>query len=108
MTAVVLLEEVRSFGVEIHAEGQDLVIRPGGRLPAELKECLKAAKPEILAILRARGGRIANFPRCPTCKSYALYRRNNTGLYECQTCGLTGIEEQVARNYDDDCGGRVQ
>ena len=43
------------------------------------------------------GGRIAAFPHCPRCRSYALYRRNNTGNYECQTCGLLEIEESVAR-----------
>lgn len=54
MTALALLEEVRSFGVEIHAEGPDLVIRPGGVLPTEVKERLKVAKPEILAMLGRR------------------------------------------------------
>lgn len=26
------------------------------------------------------------FPRCPKCASYALYRQNNVGNYECMTC----------------------
>jgi len=37
------------------------------------------------------------FPHCPRCASYALYRRNNEGDYECETCGLEGIAEAVAR-----------
>jgi hypothetical protein len=37
------------------------------------------------------------FPHCPRCASYALYRRNNIGNYECQTCGLIDITEAVAR-----------
>jgi hypothetical protein len=37
------------------------------------------------------------FPHCPRCASYDLYRRNNIGDYECQTCGLREIEEFVAR-----------
>jgi hypothetical protein len=37
------------------------------------------------------------FPRCPGCTSYALYRKNNVGLYQCDTCGLEEISEAVAR-----------
>jgi Zn ribbon nucleic-acid-binding protein len=37
------------------------------------------------------------FPHCPRCASYALYRRNNAGVYECQTCGLQDIDEVTAR-----------
>jgi hypothetical protein len=29
--------------------------------------------------------------------SYALYRKNNIGDYECLTCGLRDIDEIVAR-----------
>ena len=36
-------------------------------------------------------------PDCPKCASYALYRETNRGNYECQTCGLQNIEEQIAR-----------
>jgi hypothetical protein len=45
------------------------------------------------------GGEVAPrvFPHCPRCASYALYRRNNIGNYECQTCGLRDITEVVAR-----------
>jgi Zn ribbon nucleic-acid-binding protein len=48
-------------------------------------------------LLRKAGGRIAEFPHCPRCCSYALYRKNNIGVYECETCGLKGIEEHIAR-----------
>jgi hypothetical protein len=34
------------------------------------------------------------FPHCPRC---ALYRPNNIGNYECLTCELRNIEEDVAR-----------
>jgi hypothetical protein len=37
------------------------------------------------------------FPHCPRCASYALYRPNNIGDYECQTCELRNITEEVAR-----------
>jgi hypothetical protein len=37
------------------------------------------------------------FPHCPRCASYALYRKNNQGDFECCTCGLEGISEVAAR-----------
>jgi hypothetical protein len=37
------------------------------------------------------------FPHCPRCASYALYRKNNIGNYECDTCGLIDISETAAR-----------
>jgi hypothetical protein len=37
------------------------------------------------------------FPHCPRCASYALYRKNNQGNYECLTCGMQDIGEAVAR-----------
>jgi hypothetical protein len=37
------------------------------------------------------------FPHCPRCASYYLYRRNNQGKYQCQSCGLTEITEEIAR-----------
>lgn len=58
---------------------------------------LKEHKPELVALLRRRGGWIAHFPMCPKCGAYCLYRERNVGLYECQRCGLHGIEERDAR-----------
>jgi len=40
---------------------------------------------------------MAAFPHCPRCASYALYRENNIGDYQCQSCGLQNIEESTAR-----------
>lgn len=37
------------------------------------------------------------FPHCPGCGSYALYRKNGLGSYECQTCGCREITEELAR-----------
>ena len=62
-----------------------------------LMEVLRAHKPELIDLLKSRGGRVAAFPHCPRCASYALYREVNIGAYECQTCGLQNIEEQIAR-----------
>jgi hypothetical protein len=89
----------------------DEVVRRGGtlalsgdtvkyRLPedvAHLAGELKEHKLELLELLHRAGGRVATFPHCPKCASYALYRENNIGDYECQSCGLQGIEEQIAR-----------
>jgi Zn ribbon nucleic-acid-binding protein len=64
---------------------------------AHLLPELKEHKPEILALLRRIGGRIVPFPMCPKCGAYCLYRERDVGLYECQRCGLQGIEERDAR-----------
>jgi hypothetical protein len=37
------------------------------------------------------------FPHCPRCGSYALYRKNNQGDYECETCDPKNISQDVAR-----------
>jgi Zn ribbon nucleic-acid-binding protein len=58
---------------------------------------LKERKPELIALLRRVGGRVATFPHCPRCASYALFREDNRGDYECLTCGLSNIEEGTAR-----------
>ena len=38
-----------------------------------------------------------SFPHCPRCASYYLYRKGNVGSYECLTCGVLDIPEDVAR-----------
>jgi len=50
--AMVLLERVRDLGIFIAADGGDLVLRPKGALPADLRAELLARKPEVLALLR--------------------------------------------------------
>jgi hypothetical protein len=37
-----------------------------------------------------------HFPHCPRCTSYALYRKNNVGNYEFETCGERDIPEAIA------------
>jgi hypothetical protein len=69
-------------------------------LPGDLVQLLpglKQLKPEMIAMLRRVGGRIAHFPMCPNCGSHALHRKNSIGAYECLTCELQGIEERTAR-----------
>jgi|SRR6516164_1593485 hypothetical protein len=43
------------------------------------------------------GGRQIVFPHCPRCSSYALYRRDNQGDFECLTCGQEEITDAIAR-----------
>lgn len=38
------------------------------------------------------------FPHCPRCGSFYLYRKNNNGDYECQTCELGNITEDEVRS----------
>ncbi|MGA2755490.1 MAG: hypothetical protein ABSE53_17180 [Terracidiphilus sp.] len=96
MTAGELLEVVKAAGGVLELNGEKLRCR----LPedaAHLAGELRAHKPELVEMLRQEGGRIAAFPHCPKCASYALYRENNLGDYECQSCGLQNIEESAAR-----------
>jgi Zn ribbon nucleic-acid-binding protein len=91
-----LIESVERAGGVLKLDGEKLRCK----LPKDalhLADLLREHKPELTEILKARGGRIANFPHCPNCASYALYRRNNIGNYECLTCGLPGIDESMAR-----------
>lgn len=60
---------------------------PSEKAPSEFRPATVAAKC----------GPLPSFPRCPNCRSFALYRENNVGNYECLTCDLTGIEEDIAR-----------
>ena len=96
MTASELIESVVRAGGTLRLEGDRIKYRfPKGA--AHLVDELKEHKPELIELLRKAGGRIATFPHCPKCASYALFRENNIGVYECETCGLRGIEEHIAR-----------
>jgi hypothetical protein len=61
--------------------------------PKTVFEGFAGSLPATVAITEP----VKPFPRCPRCVSYALYRPNNIGNYECQTCGLPDIPEDVAR-----------
>ncbi len=91
-----LIDFVRGAGGVLELDGDKLKCR----LPADaahLAELLREHKQELIGILRTRGGRIATFPRCPRCLGTALYRPNNIGNYECLTCKLQNIAEEIAR-----------
>lgn len=95
MRAADLIEAVKRAGGVLALDGDGIEFR----LPesaAHFIETLREQKSEVMKLLRARGGRVATFPHCPKCASYALYRRS-AGDYECQTCGLQEITEELAR-----------
>lgn len=57
----------------------------------------QSALVEDRCVAPSPGGYVGPFPHCPRCASYALYRKDNIGSYECLTCGLLEIEESTAR-----------
>jgi len=96
--AAELIDTVKRAGGILELEGDKLRCR----LPknaVQLGELLRKHKLELIEIVKARGGRIATFPRCPQCGSYTLYREGNPGSYEyeCESCGLRKIDETTAR-----------
>ena len=96
MTATELIESVKTKGGVLILDGVQIKFQ----LPQDathLVERLREHKQALLPILRACGGRIAAFPHCPRCFSFALYRKNNIGNYECMTCRLQNIPENTAR-----------
>lgn len=96
MTAGELIESVVVAGGTLELKGDRVSYwLPEGA--AHFIDHLRQLKQEIIPLLTVRGGRIATFPHCPRCASYALYRKNNIGDYECLTCGLQEIKEATAR-----------
>ena len=96
MSTAELIDSVKRVGGILELHGDKLKCQ----LPksaAHFVELLREHKQELIGIVRARGGRIATFPHCPRCASFALYRANNIGNYECETCGLRDIDPAAAR-----------
>jgi hypothetical protein len=87
MNAATLVNAVKEAGGVLTLDSDGIRFR----LPqnaAHLIQALREQKAEVIAILQAHSGRVATFPHCPRCAGYAVYRSNNLGSYECQTCGL--------------------
>jgi hypothetical protein len=91
-----LVEAVKRAGGVLELRGESVRCTLP-RCVVHLADRLRECKPELIATLQGRGGRVATFPHCPRCASYDLYRKNNVGKYECETCGLEQIEEHEAR-----------
>jgi|SRR5271155_4614640 len=96
MSAEELLDALKRAGSVLQIDGEHLACRlPKGT--EHFVDLMRQHKPELMSIIRARGGRVATTPRCPECGSYYLYRENNIGNYECVSCELREIPEDVAR-----------
>jgi hypothetical protein len=92
VTAEELVESVKCAGGVLELQSSDVKCWVP-RAAVHLADELLGHKPEVVALLRISGGRVAAFPHCPSCKSFALYRADDQGTYECLTCGLQQIEE---------------
>lgn len=57
-----LLADLAGLGVTVTAHGDRLVIRPASKLTDDIRERLRAAKPELLAVLAGK----------PECRPYRL------------------------------------
>lgn len=95
MTATALLKQVRFVGVEVHAVGNRLRLRPASQLSPKLIDALRAHKPEVLAALRAEqrheSGRVgpwqpagATARCCPSCGGGL--QRDDADNSPCFTC----------------------
>lgn len=92
-----LLEELRSIGVEVVPQGDGLAICPASKVPAELKERLRAAKREILAALRERPAHIDPAPVKPCYACHGrLFWRSIYGVVICYRCHAPGSEQLIA------------
>ena len=52
MGAVELLEQLKTCGVSVRVDGDELVLRPASKVPSDLLVQVKEHKPKILAHLR--------------------------------------------------------
>lgn len=81
-----VLEELRFLGVQVIPHGENLVICPASKVPPELKERLRAAKPEILTAL-ARPTVAVEPAECRHCEG--------KGECDCPACTLRRTEKPV-------------
>lgn len=68
--------------------------KPGTSRPVP---SLSSTVEQKLHVARDASSPAYRFPSCPECHSFALYRRNNVGDYDCETCKAKGISELRAR-----------
>lgn len=63
-----IIQELKALGVEISPQGNNLVIHPASKVPAELKERLREQKAEVLAVLKACPATSPKPPKAITCR----------------------------------------
>jgi len=92
-----LINRVQSLGGKLKLTEPDHVQAFVPEDAANLLDELRKRKPEVIEALRKRGGWVANFPECPACGSFCLFRESPGEPYECLTCTRQGISEVEAR-----------
>ena len=63
MTPGAIIQALEARGATVRVDGSDVVVKPGSALTPELTAAIRASKPELLALLRARRR------ECPLCGS---------------------------------------
>ena len=81
MGAAELLKELETLGVSVSVDGDEVVLRPGARVPSEMMGPLRQAKDEIMAMLTQVPDFNATACTCPQ-------PIGPTGPDRCGTCRL--------------------
>ena len=97
MSLDLILAEIEQSGGVLKLEGEEQIRIALPPNVAHFAPLLRDRKPELLQILRQRGGRIASFPSCPACGSFALFRQHPGEPFECLSCAAQEISEIEAR-----------
>jgi hypothetical protein len=58
MNAVQVIEEVTAFGIQIRADGNDLLLKAEAKPPASVLELLSSYKADVLTLLQSGSGRL--------------------------------------------------
>ena len=94
MGAVELLEELQSYGVSVSLDQDELVLRPGSQVPADLLSEVREYKAQILEFLSIRPTYPATPCNCDPLPSQAEFgpmaQAGCGPTYErCDACGYT-------------------
>jgi len=81
MGAAELLKELEILGVEVTVDGDEMVLRPGARVPSEMLDPLRQAKAEIMALL-------THVPDYSSTACVCDQPVGGTGPERCGTCQL--------------------
>jgi len=88
MGAVELLKELETLGVSVSVDGDEMVLRPGARVPSEMMGPLRRAKDEIMAMLTLPTGACTCDPLPSRTEHGALAHAGCGPTYErCSKCG---------------------
>src|SRR2546427_2630896 len=99
MTATVLLDELRTKGVQLTIEGEHLAVdAPKGVLTDELRQAIRTQKAALLALLTASSPDASSSPKplspmspCVVCRRPE--RRDDAGVLRCVHCWSAPLTE---------------